>query len=512
MSGELPEGWTETTLGDVASWVSATVDPRNHPDQSFFYVSLEDVRSGHGSHRVQEETLGRDIGSSKLQFEPGDVLYSKLRPYLRKAFIAERSGLSVTDLIPLRPSEGLEAKFLLHHLLGPRHLDYIEPLMAGINLPRLRKGDVLGMPLRLPPLNEQRRIVAKLDALQSHSRKARAALDAIPSLLDRFRQSVLAAAFRGDLTADWRAAHPDVEPASALIARIRVERKKRWIADYIDTMTDRARKRAEKKGKPWTDADAAKARKGYAKKAAEKYQEPAPVDAEKEGLPELPEGWCWASVEELSINLSYGTSAKSARDGEVPVLRMGNMQAGEIDWSDLKFTSDPDEIEKYRLKPNSVLFNRTNSPEWVGKTALYRGEREAIYAGYLIHVDLAPGLSPVVFNYIMAAPRVRHWCKQNKSDGVSQSNISASTLSTLRVPLLPDSEQVALAATLEGLLRAGAMFRAQAEGLLPDLNRLDQSILAKAFRGELVPQDPTDEPAADLLARIQKERKGSGRR
>ncbi len=91
-----------------------------------------------------------------------------------------------------------------------------------------RAGEVLATKVPVAPLAEQHRIVTKLDALQSKSRRAKDALDAIPPLLDRFRQSVLAAAFRGDLTADWRAKHPDVEPASELLKRIRVERRRRW--------------------------------------------------------------------------------------------------------------------------------------------------------------------------------------------------------------------------------------------------------------------------------------------
>ena len=93
----------------------------------------------------------------------------------------------------------------------------------------------------LPPLNEQRRIVAKLEALLARSRKAREALDAVPALLERFRQSVLAAAFRGDLTADWRAQNPDVEPASKLLERIRAERRRRWEEAELERMVARGK-------------------------------------------------------------------------------------------------------------------------------------------------------------------------------------------------------------------------------------------------------------------------------
>jgi type I restriction enzyme S subunit len=88
--------------------------------------------------------------------------------------------------------------------------------MTGVQHPRVHYKDLAKFSIPLPPLNEQRRIVEKIEALTARSRKARAALDEIPALLDQFRQSVLAAAFRGDLTADWRTQNPDVEPAEAL--------------------------------------------------------------------------------------------------------------------------------------------------------------------------------------------------------------------------------------------------------------------------------------------------------
>lgn len=96
---------------------------------------------------------------------------------------------------------------------------------------------------------------------------------------------------------------------------------------------------------------------------------------------------------------SYGTSSKSNKEGLIPVLRMGNLQGGKLDWTDLVYTSDTIEIEKYKLEYNDVLFNRTNSPELVGKTAIYKSEQPAIYAGYLIRVQCLPDLNPDYLNY-----------------------------------------------------------------------------------------------------------------
>ena len=146
------------------------------------------------------------------------------------------------------------------------------------NLASISMSTLGSLPVQTPPLNEQRRIVAKLEALQARSRRAREALDSVPPLLEKLRQSILAAAFRGDLTKDWRAQNPNPEPASALLARIRTERRKKWEESELAKL--------KAKGKPPTDD-----------RWQAKYKEPQPVNTA--GLPELPEGWGWASAEEI---------------------------------------------------------------------------------------------------------------------------------------------------------------------------------------------------------------------
>ncbi|MDH0901367.1 restriction endonuclease subunit S, partial [Comamonas aquatica] len=151
--------------------------------------------------------------------------------------------------------------------------------------------------------------------------------------------------------------------------------------------------------------------------------------------------WPLVLLGEVARDFSYGSAAKSSPAGNVPVLRMGNIQEGALDWSDLVFTSDPAEIAKYRLQDGDVLFNRTNSPELVGKTAVFRGKREAIYAGYLIRVRCSSDLLPDYLNYCLGSPAGKHYCWQVKSDGVSQSNINAKKLAAFSFGLPRLDEQ-----------------------------------------------------------------------
>ncbi|MGO9313104.1 MAG: restriction endonuclease subunit S [Syntrophobacteraceae bacterium] len=293
---------------------------------------------------------------------------------------------------------------------------------------KLTQAAMRSIPVPIPPLNEQKRIASKLDALLARVNACRERLDHLPIILKRFRQSVLAAATSGQLTEDWR------ERASTLTSP-------RFV-----------------------------------------------------------------SLGDVASELSYGSSAKSSPTGSIPVLRMGNIQDGRLDWSELVFTSNAMEINKYALRPGDVLFNRTNSPELVGKTAVYKGERPAIFAGYLIRIRCGNSLLPDYLSYCINSPAGRDFCWRVKSDGVSQSNINAKKLSVFEFELPSTEEQheivrrvETLFAFVDRLQTRVATAKAHAESLTP-------SLLAKAFRGELVPQDPTDEPAWELLKRVRKER------
>ena len=116
----------------------------------------------------------------------------------------------------------------------------------------------------------------------------------------------------------------------------------------------------------------------------------------------IPDDWDVLPLGKLVRSVEYGSAAKSDVKGAVPVLRMGNLQGGKIDWSDLVYTDDINEIKKYTLQPGDVLFNRTNTIDLVGKTSIYEGGPLAIFAGYLIRINVVLELLDSRFlNYIL---------------------------------------------------------------------------------------------------------------
>ena len=198
------------------------------------------------------------------------------------------------------------------------------------------------------------------------------------------------------------------------------------------------------------------------------------------------DGWEEKKLGELCENVEYGTSAKSQKTGKIPVLRMGNIQDSRLDWNDLVYTSDDEEIQKYTLKNNDILFNRTNSEELVGKTAIYKGERPAIFAGYLIRININKDLiDPDFLNICLNSKKLREYGFSVMTSSVNQANISGSKLKEYPVILPSLPEQRAIIAKLDALSAETKKLEAIYRQKLADLDELKKSILQKAFSGDL---------------------------
>ena len=216
----------------------------------------------------------------------------------------------------------------------------------------------------------------------------------------------------------------------------------------------------------------------------------------------LPKGWEWCKLEDIVCELKYGTSEKSSSVGKITVLRMGNItDIGTIDYSNLVYSSNDEDIKQYSLKKGDLLFNRTNSSEWVGKTAIYKGEQPAIYAGYLIRVRPIL-ISSDYLNIVMNSSYYRNWCYNVKTDAVNQSNINAQKLSKLMVPIPPLKEQERIVVEMAKWASLITSIKNDKEDLQAAIKQTKSKILDLAIHGKLVPQDPNDEPAAELLKRI----------
>ena len=276
-----------------------------------------------------------------------------------------------------------------------------------------------------------------------------------------------------------------------MLARIKQERAARYELQLQEWKTT---------VKMWEESGKAGKKPPRPKKPLEIADVPHDVIAK---LPQLPESWVWRKLGSLTCGVKYGTAAKSAKAGTAPVLRMGNIQNAKFDWADLVYTSDDDEISEYLLHDGDVLFNRTNSPELVGKTAIYRGERRAIFAGYLIRVNHIRSVADSQYvNLFLNSHVARKYGNSVKTDGVNQSNINGTKLSNYPFPCCSIEEQREVASILEKTLSLVDETEAGISQELQKADALRQSVLKKAFAGQLVAQDLSDEPASVLLDRI----------
>ena len=279
----------------------------------------------------------------------------------------------------------------------------------------------------------------------------------------QIRQTILDLAIRGELVPQ----DPTDEPASVLLERIRAEKEQ--------LIKDKKLKREKKDSQPIDEAPF-----------------------------ELPEGWVWCRLKEVTTELKYGTSEKSSLEGKIPVLRMGNITTnGTIDYSNIVFSSNEEDIKEFLLTKGNLVFNRTNSSDLVGKTAIYRGEMPAIFAGYLIKIALLR-VNPEYTNLVMNSSYYRKWCYSVKSDAVNQSNINAEKLSNLLISLPPLAEQHRIVQKIEQPFTLVDTIENLKEQLKSDVKRAKNQVLNYAIAGKLTHQNPNDEPAEALLKRIGK--------
>jgi len=192
------------------------------------------------------------------------------------------------------------------------------------------------------------------------------------------------------------------------------------------------------------------------------------------------------TISDITTRLQYGTSEKSASTGRYVVLRMGNIQDGEIDYEDLKYTSSQEVIDQYSLKPGDVLFNRTNSPQWVGKSAIYRGEMPAVFAGYNIKVHtIADKIDSEFLTFFLNSDRAMSFGRSTFISSVNQANINAEKLRSYRLPLPPLREQKAIADRLGQIRKMSRALAAIYQNSLAQSEHLKAAILRSAFNGTL---------------------------
>jgi type I restriction enzyme, S subunit len=450
---ELPFTWALTNLGAVVNYGrTSKAEPHEIADGDWV-LELEDIEKD-SSRLLQKMTfLQRQSKSTKNRFDAGDVLYGKLRPYLNKVLIAGEPGYCTTEILPLKAGSHIDNRYLFYWLKHPVFLKYVEAESHGMNMPRLGTETGKAAPFVLAPRSEQTRIANQLDTLLNRIQACNDRFDAIPALLKRFRQTVLTAASTGDLTRDWRESQPAAVGGAAREIKLRLEARR-----------DR-----------------------HSAKSKSKFKEPVQPDLTHWRL-ELPEPWLVESVSAFSECLDH-VRVPVTKDKRATAERLypyfgANGQVDMVDdflFDDELVMVTEDETFYGRVKPIAYRFSGRC---WVNNHAhvLLAGDR--VRADYLcfslMHYDVQPWLTGTT----------------------GRAKLTQGALNALPLAVPPQAEMVEIVRRVNSMFALADRIEARCTAARAQAQRLTPLVLAKAFRGELVSQDPNDEPASALLARI----------
>lgn len=487
---ELPSSWTWVALGEVANVVGggtpSTSDPANFGG-NIPWITPADMSShigksiASGSRFLSEKGLN-DSGARWLP--AGAVLFSSRAPIGYTA-IASQPVTTNQGFKSFVPHSGVNSDYLYYWLSGAKSI--AEELASGTTFLEISGAKATLIPFPLAPSAEQTRIVAKLEELLSDLDAGVAELKAAQAKLAQYRQSLLKAAVEGALTTAWRARHTPAETGAQLLARILAERRSRWESRQL------ARFQAQGKTPP----------KGW----QSKY--PEPVAPDTRDLPELPEDWVWASLDMLG-EIASGVAKGSKRPAdvvvrEVPYLRVANVQRGYLDLAEIKtIAATESDIQELTLRNGDVLFNEGGDRDKLGRGWVWRDEIPmCIHQNHVFR--MRPWLTTMNPEFISHHGNSfgRDWFQRAGKQTTNLASINMTILRAFPVPVPPPEEQEAIIVQVREQLAAIETQVAAVELSLKQAAAQRQNLLKAAFSGQLVPQNPADEPAKVLLERIQ---------
>lgn len=472
----LPAGWAWARVGAVCDVNPTTDFAAIAPEALVTFVPMAAVSEETGAIDVSAKRPAKEVAKGYVRFREGDVIFAKITPCMENGKVAPVTGIpdelaaGSTEFHVLRPLM-VDQRYLWHWVVSGSFRQKAQRNMSGsagqLRVPVywLRNADI-----PLPPLAEQRRIVARIDALFAEVAEGEQALAAAREGLARFRRALLKAAVTGALTEDWREANPageaGRETGHALLARIRAERQTRAPA------------------------------KGRGRRAAEA----APVDAVS--LPNLPEGWALGTLGEL-FDISTGSTPSRAE----PALWNGGIpwvSSGEVAFCRIKSTREtisPAGLGNAATKlhpPGTVLLAMIGEGRTRGQCAIL----DVAAANNQNAAAIRVSATPIPPEFIYHVLEDRYLASRLESQGGNQPALNAGKVAEMPTPIPPPAETAEILRRVAAALAAAADTAAMLDAAAADALRLRQSILKAAFEGRLVDQDPADEPVAAMLARM----------
>ena len=403
----------------------------------------------------------------KYRLRSGDIVISRAGSVgISHVIKNPPEAIFASYLIRFRPIPPIETDLLGFFLQSPLYWGEGTNQVSGITIGNVNASKLKRMVIPLPPLAEQKRIVAKVEELLARVNTARERLDKVPKIMKRFRQAVLAAACSGKLTEDWREAHPDVEPAAALLERIRAQRR----------------------GNP--------SRRQYATGNVDDIH--------------IPESWVWITTGGLCDCIVPNRDKPKTFSGNIPWITLPDfgdaLEIGE-NLSGLGLTWE--ETVRYRARvipAGSVVMS------CIGRFGIAAVLTCDAVINQQLHAFLVP--SELNAKYLVYAIRTQDEAMNEMATSTTIAYLNKTKCNSVPVPLAPIMEQREIVHRVEALFKLADAIEERVDMARESANKLTQSILVKAFRGELVPTEAelarlegrSYEPASVLLERIRKER------
>ena len=403
----IPENWVWVRLGEVTDYGIGKQTPPEKIPMGALVIEMEDIEKD--TYRLLEKHRKREPKSSKNSFFAGDILYGKLRPYLKKAVVADEDGFCSTEIIPFSGLGKIDSQYLLFCMTSPFMLSNVNQLTYGMDMPRLGTNDARNLLIPLPPLTEQQQIVAKLnqllseiDNLKTQEQALLATQNAFPKKL---RAAILQAAIQGELN------ERTDENARDLLTAIQAEKTA-----------------LQKTGKL-------------------KKDKPLAAISEEEIPFAIPENWVWVRLGDIA-DISSGATPDAkdlSKEGNIPYFKVSDMNAPENQKYMVKAENFLSVNAEYKTIPvNSIIYPKNGG-------ALLTNKRRITTAECLI--DLNTGYcAPIIVN----VDYVYLWFfTVNFGDfytGTAVPTVNAGTIKNLLIPLPPLTEQQQIVAKLEALL------------------------------------------------------------
>lgn len=495
MMSDVVAGTVRVLLGDVICQDIDKTGPAH--GEVFTYVDISSIdRDGKKITDAKRILAGDAPSRAKQRLKADDVLVSMTRPNLNAVAMVPHQldqAIGSTGFHILR-TKHVNPKYIFNLIQTREFVDSMCQCVQGALYPAVRPGDIESFEFWLPPADEQQRIVAKLEELFSELDKGVEDLRTAQQQLKVYRQALLKHAFEGKLTAEWRARNPDkLESAEALLARIRKERAARYQQQLAEWQE--AQQAWEANGKTGSKPVRPKAPKALPPLTAEDLAE----------LPELPEGWCYIYLACLG-DLGRGKSKHRPRNdprlfgGPYPFIQTGEVKSATRVVRKYSSTYSAFGLEQSKLWPAGTLCITIAAN--IAETAFlgFDGCFPDSVVGFSAAREL---VDPEYVDFFIQGARVRI---EAYAPATAQKNINLETLENLVVPLCFFNEQRELLQILDERFSVIDQLENTIATSLQQAEALRQSILKKAFSGQLVPQHPDDEPASVLLARIRAER------